>query len=98
MSEDRDETKYLQLNIMTKVGPELQHRGEQLETTTRTAKFIRFAVASFILPVTVTHEKIIFKFLSVKCFIHVVIYLIGFTTLDYYVEETGRDISYITTN
>ena len=90
MSEDRDEGKYLQMNMMTKVGPELQTRhGKQLDTTTKTAKFVRFAVGSCILPVTVTDKRIIFKFLSWKCFIHVVIYLIGFTALDYYVEETG---------
>lgn len=90
MSEDRDESKYLQMNIMTKVGLE-QHHGKQRETTTKTAKFIRFVVAFCILPVTVTHEKIIFKFLSWKCFVHLVIYLIGFTILDYYVEETGKN-------
>ena len=57
------------------------------EKSTKTSKFIKFAVKSCLLPLDVSKEGKLFKLRSWNCFIHVVIYIFGIAILDYSVEE-----------
>ena len=65
---------------------------DEVEQSTKTSKFIKFAVKSCLLPLDVTNkERNIFKFRSWNCFIHIGVYIICIAILDYTVEEIGTE-------
>ena len=60
-----------------------------VDKSTNTAKFIKFAIKSCLLPLDISKERKLFKFTSWKCFIHIGIYILGIAILDYSLEEIG---------
>ena len=69
----------------------LTHKDEE-EQSTKTSKFIKFAVKSCLLPLDVSNkERKVFKFRSWNCFIHIGVYIICIAILDYTVEEIGTE-------
>ena len=65
---------------------------DNVEKSTNTAKFIKFAIKSCLLPLDISKERKLFKFTSWKCFIHIGIYILGIAILDYSVEEIGIQV------
>ena len=69
----------------------LTHKDKE-EQSTKTSKFIKFAVKSRLLPLDVSNkERKVFKFRSWNCFIHIGVYIICIAILDYSVEEIGTE-------
>ena len=64
---------------------------DNVEKSTNSAKFIKFAIKSCLLPLDISKERKLFKFTSWKCFIHIGIYILGIAILDYSVEEIGTE-------